>query len=134
MITSQQFVYIVADAIYTVSDSNKLTGSDCMKLESIGKRIREYRLKNNMRQEDLAEKMDLSVPYISRVERGTTSINLKRLSQMCALLEVSEGEILQGAENTSSSYLESSFSNLLKSCPPEKIDLIYKIAKIIAES
>lgn len=102
--------------------------------ELIGSRLKEIRQNKNITQEDLAEKMDLSVPYISRVERGTTSINLKRLSQMCALLEVSEGEILQGAENTSSSYLESSFSDLLKSCPPEKTDLIYKIAKIIAES
>jgi len=102
--------------------------------ELIGLRLKELRQKKDITQEDLAEKMDLSVAYISRVERGTTAINLKRLTQMCALLEVSEGEILQGAESESSSYLNSAFSDLLKSCPPEKIDLIYKIAKIIAES
>ena len=30
-------------------------------------------------------------------------------------------------------YLNTAFSDLLKNCPAEKIDLIYKVAKVIAE-
>ena len=55
----------------------------------IGKRLKQARLAKNMTQEDLAEKIDISVAFLSRVERGNSHINLKRLSQVCNLLDVS---------------------------------------------
>lgn len=100
----------------------------------IGIRLKQARIDKKMTQEQLAEALDVSVAYVSRIERGSTNINLKRLSEICSLLDVTEGEILSGASTQSSSYLNSAFSDLLKSCPAEKIDLIYKVAKVIAES
>ena len=41
-----------------------------MDLQSIGENIRSYRKKRKWRQEDLAEKVNLSVNYISLLERG----------------------------------------------------------------
>lgn len=99
----------------------------------IGVRLKQARINKGITQEKLAEDLGVSVPYVSRIERGSTSINLKRLAEMCALLDVSEGEILSGAASESSSYLNTAFSDLLKNCPSEKIDLIYKVAKVIAE-
>ena len=99
----------------------------------IGVRLKQARINKKITQEKLAEELDVSVAYISRIERGSTAINLKRLSELCAILEVSEGEILSGAATESTSYLNSAFSDLLKNCPAEKIDLIYKVAKVIAE-
>ena len=99
----------------------------------IGVRLKQARINKKITQEKLAEELDVSVAYISRIERGSTAINLKRLSEICAILEVSEGEILSGASSESSSYLNTAFSDLLKNCPPEKMDLIYKIAKVIVE-
>lgn len=49
----------------------------------IGMRLKQARIDKKLTQEDLAEKLDVSVTYISRVERGTTQINLKRLSEIC---------------------------------------------------
>lgn len=100
----------------------------------IGMRLKEARLNKEITQEKLAEALDLSVAYISRIERGSTNINLKRLSEICALLDVSEGKILSGAATESSSYLNTAFSDLLKNCPAEKMDLIYKISKVIIEN
>lgn len=100
----------------------------------IGERLKKARLGNEMTQEDLAEKLDVSVAFLSRVERGSSHINLKRLSQVCSILDVDEGYILNGASNSSESYLENEFSDLLKSCSPEKQKLIYDIAKVIANS
>ena len=99
----------------------------------IGVRLKQARMNKGITQEQLAEDLGVSVPYVSRIERGSTNINLKRLAEMCALLDVSEGEILSGAASESSSYLNTAFSDLLKNCPAEKIDLIYKVAKVIAE-
>ena len=99
----------------------------------IGQRIKQARLAKNLTQEDLAEQIDISVAFLSRVERGNSHINLKRLNQICRLLNVSEGYILNGVASTSENYLTREFSDLLKSCTPEKQRLIYDVAKVIAE-
>ena len=100
----------------------------------IGERLKQARIKQNLTQEKLAEKLEVSVAFLSRIERGSSHINLNRLNQICTILKVSEGDILNGSSTDSSLYLNKDFSNLLKSCPPEKISLIYNIAKVIAES
>ncbi len=100
----------------------------------IGARIKQARLAKNYTQEDLAEKIDISVAFLSRVERGNSHLNLNRLDQICNLLDVSEAYLLSGASSNSESYLDKEFSDLLKKCSPEKQKLIYKVAKAIAES
>lgn len=99
----------------------------------IGQRIKQARLAKNLTQEDLAEQIDISVAFLSRVERGNSHINLKRLNQLCRLLDVSEGYILNGASSNSTNYLSSEFNEILNSVSPEKQKLIYKIAKVISE-
>lgn len=100
----------------------------------IGERLKKARLEQGLTQENLAEKLDLSVAFLSRVERGNTHINLTRLSEICSLLNISEGDILNGSSSTSSDYMQSDFYELLKKCSPEKQKLIYNIAKVIAEN
>lgn len=97
----------------------------------IGVRLKQARLNKKITQEKLAEILDVSVAYISRIERGSTNLNLRRLSELCDILEVSEGEILNGTSKTSSSYLSKDFNTLFKNCPPEKIELLYHIAELI---
>lgn len=99
----------------------------------IGERIKLARTKAKLTQEKLAEKLEVSVPYLSRIECGDAYINLKRLNQICEILGVTEGEILNGVSTTSQNYLSENFTDLLESCPPEKIKLIYNIAKMIVE-
>ena len=100
----------------------------------IGERLKKARLEKGLTQEKLAEELDVSIAFLSRVERGSSHINLKRLSQLRAVLGVSEGEILNGASSGSSSYLSNDFNLLLKNCPPEKQRLIYDVAKVIIEN
>lgn len=100
----------------------------------IGERLKKARLSKGYTQEQLAEKIDVSIAFLSRIERGSSHINLKRLSQLCAILDITEGEILNGAYLNSTSYLSEDFNSLLKGCSPEKQKLIYNIAKVIIES
>ena len=105
-----------------------------MNAENIGKYLKKLRVKHNYTQEDLAEKIDISVAFLSRVERGNSHINLKRLNQLCRLLDVSEGYILNGASSNADNYLDKEFSDLLKNCSTDKQKLIYNVAKVIAEA
>lgn len=100
----------------------------------IGNRIKQARKLKGMTQEKLAEEMNLSIAFLSRIERGNSQINLKRLSQICEILDVSEGEILNGSSSKSSKYLDYEFNNILKGCSSSKQKLIYDIAKVIPES
>lgn len=99
----------------------------------IGERLKKARIDKNMTQEKLAEQIDVSVAFLSRVERGTSHINLKRLTQICEILGVSEGSILNGVSGNSDNYLASEFNNILNSVSSDKQKLIYKIAKVISE-
>lgn len=100
----------------------------------MGERLKKARLSKKLTQEDLAEEMDVSVAFLSRIERGKSPINLKRLNQLCSLLDVSEGYILSGTSNNSDSYLVEDFKSILDSCSPSKQKLIYDIAKVIANN
>ena len=100
----------------------------------IGERLKKARMKCNMTQEQLAEELDVSIAFLSRIERGSSHISLKRLSQICDVLGISEGSILNGSSSNSNTYLSSEFDDILKNTTPEKQKLIYKIAKIINET
>ena len=99
----------------------------------IGKRIKAARRKKGLTQENLVEKMGVSIAYLSKVETGRIHINLERLSQICAILDVTEGEILNGVSNNSSKYLNNEFNELLQNCSSQKQKLIYDIAKVIVQ-
>lgn len=55
----------------------------------IGERLKKARLEKNLTQEQLAEQIDVSIAFLSRVERGSSHINLKRLTQICNILGIS---------------------------------------------
>ena len=99
----------------------------------IGERLKKARIENNLTQEKLAEKLDVSIAFLSRIERGSSHISLKRLSQICDILGITEGSILNGSSNNSNTYLASEFDDILKNTTPEKQKLIYRIATIINE-
>lgn len=61
----------------------------------IGKRIRKARENKGLTQEKLAEQLDVSNAYISKIERGRTPVNLERLSEICVVLEETPEYILE---------------------------------------
>ncbi len=58
------------------------------RLNELGKNIANYRKNKGLSQEKLAEKVDLSREYITRVERGQKNISLKKLFAIADALEV----------------------------------------------
>ena len=98
----------------------------------IGKRVKEARMKANMTQQTLGEMIDASTVYLSRIERGQTHVNLKRLMQISIALKVPIQYIIAGTTEESEIYLKREFQELLSQCTPDKQRLIYNIAKIVA--
>lgn len=59
------------------------------RLKNLGKNICKYREAKKFSQESLAEKVDLSREYITRVENGQKYISLRKLFLIADVLEVS---------------------------------------------
>jgi len=62
----------------------------------IGSQVRHYRSDHNWTQGDLAEKADLSLDMIGRLERGTASPSLDSLFRLASVLEVPPAVLLGG--------------------------------------
>ena len=100
----------------------------------IGKRIKEARNNQNLTQEELADELNISVAFLSRVETGKSHINLKRLTQIAEFLKVSPGYLLTGSNTTSKDYLKEDFKNILDKCSPEQQKLIYEISELVSKT
>ncbi len=98
----------------------------------IGQRIKEARAKKGWSQEKLAETIDVAVAFLSRVERGGTTVNLKRLGQIATALDMPLEELITGVVVEDNRYLDREFADLLSQCSKDKQRLIYNIAKIVA--
>lgn len=64
------------------------------RLEYLGKNIKKYREIKNLTQAELAEKLNFSVEYVCRVEKGQKYISLKKLFLLADILEVDLCEII----------------------------------------
>lgn len=93
-------MYRFGVAIYTISVYDALIGGVAMELESIGRNIRKYRLMKKLRQEDLAEKADLSINYIGAIERGEKIPSLETLIVIINALGVSADMVLVDVVDT----------------------------------
>ena len=100
----------------------------------IGQRIKAARREKGWSQEKLAEEIDVTTVYISRVERGSSEINLKRMSQISRALDKSLEYLIEGTATKAPNYLDKELYETLIKCTPAKQRLIYNIAKILSNS
>lgn len=66
----------------------------------IGKRIQGRRKQMGLTQEQLADKMDVSIQMVSNLERGNKSIRIENLIKLSEILNISTDYILTGKETT----------------------------------
>lgn len=82
----------------------------------IGSRIKCERNRCGLTQEVLAEKLDVSVGYVSQVERGFTKISLDLLGKISSILDCDVKDLIAESATGSARYmnanLESRFARL----------------------
>jgi len=62
--------------------------------KSVGKNIRTLRHQRGWSQEDVANRLGISIPAFSKIETGVTDINLSRLEQIANIYEVNVVQLL----------------------------------------
>ena len=75
----------------------------------VGNRIQKRRKECHWTQEQLAEKLSVTVGYVSQMERGTTKINLEMLSEIGTLLDCDISYFLTGTIKEKETYLQDEF-------------------------
>lgn len=102
-----------------------------MKYESIGKNIRKYRIEKKMRQEDLAEKTDLSTTYIGMVERGEKIPSLETFLSILNALSISADLVLYEELNTGYEIKISLLNEKLETLSAKDKTLVYNVVDAI---
>lgn len=65
-------------------------------LKDMGKRLSQRRKQLDLTQEQLAEKMDVSIQMISNMELGKKAIRPENLLKVCKILDISSDYVLTG--------------------------------------
>lgn len=98
-----------------------------MDLKSIGKNIRLFRQEKKLRQEDLAEKAELSTNYIGMIERGEKALSLESLVKIVNALGVSADMVLSGVLDTGYKVKNSLLTEKLEKLSDEERKKIYDV-------
>ena len=127
LVSAVWFVYVFMVMTYTISVYDTLIGGVVVKLETIGKNIRKYRLMKKLRQEDLAEKADLSINYVGAIERGEKIPSLETLLVIINALGVSADMILADVIDTGYLVKDSLLAEKLEKLSAEDRSKIYDV-------
>ena len=65
-------------------------------LQIIGNNIKTIRLLRNMTQEQMAEKLDRSVNFVSLIELGKSGMSVQTIIDICNILEVNTDSLFKG--------------------------------------
>lgn len=98
-----------------------------MNLDTIGKNIKQYRLAKNLRQEDLAEKAELSANYIGMLERGEKFPSLETFINILNVLEVSADMVLLDVVSTGYIIKNSMLNEKLSKLSVDDREKIYEV-------
>lgn len=98
-----------------------------MKLDTIGKNIRKFREIKKLRQEDLAEKTDLTTNYIGMIERGEKIPSLETFINKLNSLGVSADMVLSDVLDNGYTVKDSLLNEKLEKLVPEDRNRIYEV-------
>lgn len=87
---------------------------------TLGKRIREARLKRKLTQEQLSEKADIGLYYLGEVERGVKSPSLKVFVAIADALGVSTDSLLRDSVTTGNVYVNNEITKRLDILTPKQ--------------
>ena len=99
----------------------------------IGQRIKKTRKTKGMTQEALAEKLNVSIGYVSQVERGITKISLDLLGAISSILESDIAYLISGSAINSSEYIENELICEIRKLDQSKRSYMLKLIKLTNE-
>lgn len=100
----------------------------------IGSRIKQARNKKGITQEALAEALDVSIGYVSQVERGITKISLELLGAISVILGCDVASFITESAINSANYMESEIMRDASKLMGKKRKLLCDFITLLLES
>lgn len=100
---------------------------------SIGKRIRANRRNSGITQEILAEKINVSPPYISRIETGSAFPSLQTLVDICNALDITIDDLMQDSLSAARSRISGRLEALLAGCTASEMNLVANVVDVLLQ-
>lgn len=110
---------------------NSVSKSDIDK--NFGKILRDFRIKNKLTQEQLSERLGISLKYISRIENGNNGVKTQTLINYMNILGITPNTIYASFITNERAAKNIEISEKLSSLPNAKKDFINSIIDLLQE-
>ena len=96
----------------------------------IGELVREYRLSKKLTQQELAEKSDLSLPFINLIENNRRNLSVDTLLKILSAMDIDPSDFFRPLSETSDNNLQLLIEKIqLNNNRTEIIELFLNILK-----
>ena len=97
----------------------------------IGELVREYRLRKKLTQQELAEKSDLSLPFINLIENNRRNLSVDTLLKILSAMDIDPSDFFRPLSETSDNNLQLLIEKIqLNKNRTEIIDLFLNILNL----
>ena len=97
----------------------------------IGELVREYRLSKKLTQQELAEKSDLSLPFINLIENNRRNLSVDTLLKILSAMDINPSDFFRPLSETSDNNLQLLIEKIqLNKNRTEIIDLFLNILNL----
>src|SRR5690606_15960881 len=100
-------------------------------MNALGKKIRLLRHQKGWSQEDVAKRLDISIPAFSKIETGITDVNLSRLDQISRLFGMTVVQLLATEDSEEENKHISELARLNKKLQEREAEVIELQKKVI---
>ena len=97
----------------------------------LGEVFKEYRVKNKLTQEKIAEKLGISVKYISRIENGTGGVKVETIVNYMNILGITPNVIFEKLIVNKQLESQLQLSKKASKLSEEKIDFIVSVIDLL---
>lgn len=97
----------------------------------LGEVFKEYRVKNKLTQEKIAEKLGISVKYISKIENGTGGVKVETLVNYMNILGITPNVIFEKLIVNKQLESQLQLSKKASKLSEEKIDFVVSVIDLL---
>lgn len=102
--------------------------------KAIGKRIKVARIRMEITQEQLADRVSVSPTHLSNIETGSTRVSLTTIVKIANSLGVTVDDLLCDNLVKARPQFERDMQSLLDDCNDHEVRIAYKVAKAAVEA
>ena len=101
--------------------------------KNFGRILRDFRIKNNLTQEQLSEKLGISLKYISRIENGNNGVKTQTLINYMNILGITPNTLYASFISEKEAAKNVEISEKMNSLSNEKKEFISSIIDLLKE-